>query len=472
MSKLNASDIQGFAIRGYNMPFARYCFLRFTDAKAARALLKELLHVVTTGQIWDKKPPSAVNLAFTYGGLKALQLPLATLVSFPVEFQLGMKARAGILVDTGVNAPENWEPLWQVGDVHAWLAINAISPEALETQFCAVQGLLDSTQGALLIGAQDAAALSKDGKFTTAEHFGYTDGFGNPDYLGVCRKTQPGQGKLAEDGKTWVPLATGELLLGYADEAGELPIAPAPHLLGANGTFMVYRKLRQRVGTFRAFLNHWAALYGAGDSDAKEKLASKFIGRWRDGTPVELSPDRMEQGIVQDSNRSTNFQFGNDPIGTRCPLGAHIRRTNPRDAFGFGGRLIHRRRISRRGLPYGPSAPAEDTAEGQDTETLDATDRGIAFIALNASLSRQFEFVQQQWISYGNDARLGNEKDLLIAHHDRGERFAVQGDHSPTNPPLFCTALPNFVELLGGDYFFVPSITALGMLAMNLVDPR
>ena len=92
-------------------------------------------------------------------------------------------------------------------------------------------------------------------------------------------------------------------------------------------------------------------------------------------------------------------------------------------------------------------------------------------MALNASLSRQFEFVQQQWISYGNDAKLGNEKDLLMAHHELGERFGIQGDGSSTNPPLFCTALPNFVELRGGDYFFIPSITALGMLAMNLVEP-
>ncbi len=472
MSKLNPSDIQGFAIRGYNMPFARYCFLRLTSAERARALLAKLLPVVTTGQLWDKKPQSAVNLAFNYRGFVALDLPLATLVSFPVEFQLGMKARAGILGDTGANAPEHWESLWQEGGVHVWLAINAMSLESLEGQFQAVLALLESTTGALLLATQDAAALREDGEVTTQEHFGYTDGFGNPDYLGVCRKAQPGQGKLSADGKTWVPLATGELLLGYADEAGELPVAPIPHLLAANGTFMVYRKLRQRVGTFRAFLNQWAARYGAGDSHAKEKLAAKFIGRWRDGTPIELSPDRMDQAIVQDPNRNTNFQYGDDPGGTKCPLGAHIRRVNPRDAFGFEGRLIHRRRISRRGLPYGPPAPAEDTAEGQDTEALDATDRGIAFMALNASLSRQFEFVQQQWISYGNDARLGNEKDLLMARHEHGERFGIQGDGSLTNPPLFCTALPNFVELRGGDYFFVPSITALGMLAMNLVDPR
>ena len=471
MSKLNASDIQGFAIRGYTMACARYCFLRFTDAERGRALLRPLLPIMTTGQLWDRKPDTTLNVAFSFRGFVALELPLATLISFPVEFQEGMKARAEILGDTGENAPDTWEPLWQEGEVHLWLAIYASNTDFLEKQFQAVQDLLDSTGGAVLLGYQDAAALKKDGKPSTQEHFGYTDGFGNPDYQGVNRKPQDGQGKLSPEGK-WVPLATGELLLGYADEAGELPVAPVPHLLAANGTFMVYRKLRQRVGTFRAFLNHWAARYGAGDEHAKEKLASKFIGRWRDGTPVELSPDRMGQEIFLKPEHSTKFLYGADPEGTRCPLGAHIRRVNPRDAFGFEGRLVHRRRISRRGLPYGPAAPPENSPEGQDVESLDATDRGIAFMAVNANLSRQFEFVQQQWISYGNDARLGNEKDLLMAHHGPGERFAIQGDESPANPPLFCTALPNFVQLRGGEYFFLPSITALGMLAFNLVDPR
>ncbi len=231
MSKLNASDIQGFVVRGYNMPFARYCFLRFTAPERARALLAELLPRITTGQLWDRKPQSTVNIAFTHPGFVALGLPLATLVSFPVEFQLGMKARAGILGDTGANAPEHWESLWQEDNVHVWLAVNAVTPESLEAQFQSIKALLDSTNGALLLGTQDAAALQKGGKITTEEHFGYTDGFGNPDYLGVCRKTQPGQGKLSADGKTWLPLATGELLLGYADEAGELPVAPIPHAI-------------------------------------------------------------------------------------------------------------------------------------------------------------------------------------------------------------------------------------------------
>ncbi len=469
MSKLNATDIQGFVLRGYNMPFARYCFLRLGEPKRARAFLDRLLGVITTGQTWDQgKPQSTVNIAFTHKGLAALDLPIATLISFPVEFQQGMRARGGILGDTGVNSDEHWDPLWREDDVHAWLGIHALSQNALHERFTQLQAMMEETGGATLLDSEDAASLVIDGKVTLKEHFGYTDGFGNPDYLGVERSTQPGQGKLLDDG-TWAPLATGELLLGYADEAGELPVAPIPALLAANGTFMVFRKLHQNVGTFRRFLNEWAARYGAGNAMAREKLASKFIGRWRDGTPVELSPDRPDPAIAQDPKRSTNFTYAQDAAGTRCPIGAHMRRVHPRDAFGFQGRLINRRRITRRGLPYGPFAPEDGPA---DLSELDAQDRGVLFMVLNASISRQFEFVQQQWVNYGNDAHLGNDKDMLMGSHAEGEKYVVQGDATPGNPPLVCANLPIFVELRGGEYFFLPSITALGMMAMELVDPR
>jgi Dyp-type peroxidase family len=476
MSKLNATDIQGFVLRGYNMPCARFCFLHFPDAKSARHLLAQLLPAVTTGQLWEGgKPQSTVNIAFTFKGLAALELPIATLISFPVEIQQGMKARANILGDTGKNAPEHWDELWREGHVHAWLAIHALTPAALDARHAELSALVTST-GVRLLDAQDAGSLVIDGQLTTKEHFGYTDGFGNPDYLGVCRSTQPGQGKLLPDGKTWAPLATGELLLGYADEAGELPVAPVPHILAANGTFMVYRKLHENVGTYRNFLNTWAARYGSSSDDAKEKLASKFIGRWRDGTPIESSPDAPDQAIVKDPNLNTDFTYGADASGSRCPIGAHVRRVHPRDAFGFNGKLVNRRRITRRGLPYGPYTPEPPDPNAPLTQseiaTLDSTDRGVVFMVLNACLSRQFEFVQQQWISYGNDAHLGNEKDLLLGTHKEGERFSIQGDATAANPPLFCTALPNFVELRGGDYFFLPSITALAMIARELVDPR
>jgi Dyp-type peroxidase family len=462
MSKLNASDIQGFVLRGYNLPVARYLFLRLEDAQRGRNLVSRLLSQITTGQRWDGgKPQSTLNIGFTFGGLQRLELPLATLITFPVEFQQGMRHRAELLGDTGVNSPGQWDPVWREEDVHVWLGINGQSVEALDACQAAVLSTLDETGGATLVGVQNAAAEVVNGRPTTSEHFGFTDGFGNPDYLGVERGSQPGQGKLLDDGKTWAPLATGELLLGYADEAGELPVAPVPHLLAANGTFLVYRKLHQNLATFRTWLDRQSALYGGG----KEKLAAKLIGRWRDGTPIELSPNGPDPALAQDPNRSTDFTYGADADGTRCPMGAHLRRVHPRDAFGFNGRLINRRRITRRGLPYGPFV-------AEDKPVADTDDRGVIFMALNASISRQFEFVQQQWIQYGNDSHLGNDKDVLMGNHGGHGRFVVPGDTTPANPPFVCSHLPDFVELRGGDYFFLPSITALGMIALALVDPR
>jgi Dyp-type peroxidase family len=461
MSKLNETDIQGFVLRGYNFPLARYLFLELLEPKGTRDFLDSLLPFITTGEHWDDgKPDSTANIAFTHKGLTQLRLPQASLLSFPVEFLQGMKARGGVLCDTGRNDPKKWDEIWRENRVHAWLGVNAQCVEALDKCCDDVRRLMDDTHGAKIIGWQDAAALKIDGEWTTKEHFGYTDGFGNPDYLGFERKSQPGQGKLTKDG-SWAPLATGELLLGYADEAGELPVAPIPHLLANNGTFMVYRKLHQNVAAFRGYLEEKGRLYPGG----KEKLAAKFVGRWRDGTPVELSPDKPDPAIVRDNGLNVNFTFGDDKTGARCPIGAHVRRVNPRDAFGFESRLINRRRITRRGLPYGAWA-------GPEQPVQDSEERGVAFMVLNASLARQFEFVQQQWIEYGNDSKLGNEKDLLLGNRQDGGRFMVQGDETPNNPPFLCGGIPNFVELRGGDYFFIPSMTALKMMSTGTVDPR
>lgn len=459
MSKLDPTDIQGFVLRGYTFPFARYLLLEIL-AMGGREFIAKLIKEITTGEHWDQgKPRTTVNVAFTYKGLLKLELPEPSLQSFPSEFVQGMKARGAILCDTGRNAPDRWEPIWRNERVDAWLGVYAESKPELERQCADLQGLMASTNGAEVVGSQDAGALVVDGKVTTKEHFGFTDGFGNPDYTGVRRDTQPGQGKLGDDGK-WVPLATGELLLGYADEAGELPTAPIPHLLANNGTFMVYRKIHQNVQKFRDYLHAKGKLYGD-----KEKLASKFIGRWRDGTPIEISPNAPNPDLVKDKEKNVNFTFGNDPDGVRCPIGAHVRRTNPRDAFGFGGKLVNRRRIARRGLPYGPYASEEQIVD-------DAEERGLIFIVINASIFRQFEFIQQQWIEYGNDAHLGNDKDILMGNHDGTGKSVIQGSDDPSNAPFICASLPNFVELRGGNYFFVPSITALRMIAAKTVDPR
>jgi Dyp-type peroxidase family len=465
MTTLDLCDIQGFVSRGYSgrsFPYARFLFATITDTAAAQRFVGLITHEVTTGEIWKHgPPPSALNIAFTYTGFVKLGLPQPTLQSFPDEFVEGMKARARVLGDTGKDGPEYWDDMWKKNDtIHIWFSIYGRSLQTIEERCRKIYALMDETKGVSVVQAQDAGAIFIDGQLTAKEHFGYTDGFGNPDYDGLVRDTVPGQGKLTPNGK-WVPLATGEYLLGYPDEASELPVSPVPYLLATNGTFMVYRKLHENVATFRRYLNEMARRYNGG----KEKLASKFVGRWRDGTPTELSPDKEDSAMVSDGNRNTNFTYGKDLEGTRCPISSHIRRTNPRDAFGFNGALVNRRRIMRRGLPYGPYVPENQPVRDED-------DRGIIFMALGASLFRQFEFVQQQWVQYGNDSHLGNDRDLLLGNQGDHGKFIIPGTADPQSPPFICPHLPDFVELRGGDYFFLPSITALRMIASGSVDPR
>jgi Dyp-type peroxidase family len=461
MAKLNFHDIQGFVARGYNFPHASFLLAEILDRQAGREFVRHTAGRVTSAERWQQgKPPSTLNIGFTWHGLRKLGLPDATLLSFPDEFYQGMRARNRILGDIGRNDPANWEPVWKE-NVHVWLAVYAQTPDELATRCGETIGLMRETAGARLLYTQPAAAIKIGGQPTSKEHFGYTDGFGNPDYEGVERDTIPGQGKLTADGK-WAPLATGEFILGYPDEARELPACPVPYLLGINGTYMAYRKLHQNVARFRVYLDEKGKQYAGG----KEKLAAKFVGRWQDGTPLELSPDRADPALVRNQSRNTNFTYGQDQDGARCPLGSHIRRANPRDAFGFNGDLVNRRRIMRRGMPYGDYTPEDQLASDQD-------EHGIVFMALGASLFRQFEFVQQQWISYGNDARLGSDKDLLVGcHSGGGDKFVVQGAADAGNAPFICGGLPDFVEMRGGDYFFLPSLTALRLIADGAVDPR
>ena len=136
-------------------------------------------------------------------------------------------------------------------------------------------------------------------------------------------------------------------------------------------------------------------------------------------------------------------------------------------AFDAPGALSNRRRILRRGLPYG-------LVEDRPT---DDGDHGVIMIILNADLSRQFEFVQQQWINFGNDFRLANDQDPLLGNHGldaegRGAgRMVIEGDARTNTPPYFCSNMPTFVETRGGDYFFVPSMTCLRMIGLGIIDP-
>jgi Dyp-type peroxidase family len=411
MRDAELADIQGNILRGYNQPRFRYAYYQVGDPAQGQRFLARLIPSITTAQPWrDGKPSWTLNVAFTIKGLHAMGLPREVLASFPFEFQQGMRERAPVLVDRGESAPENWESPWDEEGVHFWVGVSAKDDTERDLRFRWLEEQRADLPALTLIGTQDAGKLVIDGAYTPKEHFGYTDGIGNPSIAGVPGRKTAGGGKLAgKDG--WQPLAPGEFILGYGDEAGEIANTPRPVRFFKNGTFMVFRKLEQRVAEFRRYAEEEGKKYPGG----VDQFKAKMVGRWPDGTPVELSPDKPDPELAKDPSRNLDFRYGDDPLGARCPMGAHIRRANPRDATGFGGLLSNRHRIIRRGVMYGDWMPEGSTDDGT---------RGLLFIAFNASIERQFEFVQQQWMNFGNDFCLGNDRDPLIGN--RGD----SADHS------------------------------------------
>ncbi len=279
------------------------------------------------------------------------------------------------------------------------------------------------------------------------DHFGFYDGIAQPAIEGSGVAPRPGDGQ--PDGRGgWRAVRTGEFLHGYEDEDGRLPEAPvAP--FDRNGTFAVYRKLHMDVAAFRRFVND--VEYPGGP----EQLAAKLVGRWRDGTPLVRSPDQPEPALAADPAAINDFSYAADPDGLRCPIGAHIRRANPRDARGFfDGRLSNRHRIIRRGRTYGePLAPGATEDDG--------VDRGLIFVCFNASIWRQFETIQALWIDDGDPFGLGPDKDFLIGEpHGTQGKMTIQG-----RPPFFIKPQPRFVTMRGGEYLYRPGMTGLRWLA-------
>lgn len=508
--KLDLADIQGNILCDYgaSFPKARYFFLNIPDATSARDFVNAVRRKVTPSISWDAsdgypseqmvpKPKVAINIAFTFAGLLALRLPTATLGDFPAEFVDGMARRAAILGDIDGSDPTRWDPVWTPGAdardaVHVMIAFSAQagadgSPvRELQQETTWLTQLCEQNEVTILKGHRPDDGAYQDGSLLfnrradgspdfAKEHFGYTDGFGKATFEPVdANETAVGSGKVSRTGK-WEALATGEFLLGYPDEAQELPVAASPHAFTRNGTFMVYRKLHQNVGSFHRYIresgNLYARIMGGSEEQGRETVKAKMAGRWSDGVPLMVAPTYSEwqkfnalPDFPEKRIAYINFRYHDDPHGIKCPLTAHIRRVNTRDMLDPAGSSVlnNRRRLLRRGIPYGTWSADTATDDGE---------HGIIFMAICASLFRQFEFVQQQWLQYGLDANAGNDTCPLLGHHDEDAKFVIPSDPASGKPPFICSKLPQFVETRGGDYFFLPSLTALRMITMGTIDP-
>ena len=453
---MNRADIQGLLFSGYSaQPASALLRIQFASG-FPNAWLRRTLPQISSGATSERSDPCRVNLAFTFVGLEKLGLPPASLAEFSDEFRQGMAhpERAAVLGDLGPNHPSTWE--FSDRDARAVdgaLFVYAPSAQELGTK-------LEEEQQALARFGLECEVLHTylppDGR----EHFGFRMSVSQPFVRGI------------ERGRARRPrLATGEFLLGYEDGVGDRTLRPGvpPRRttreplkgfgrdrrasFGFNGSYLVLRKLEQRVDAFRAFLGH-----AERHSVSRELCAAKLVGRWPNGASLALHPER-EPGSSESEARFGYREL--DPLGYGCPLGAHVRRANPRDALSGDARESERHRLLRRGRLYGP----ERDAEGE------ASERGLLFLALNADLGRQFEYVQSRLAVAQGSLSLRGETDAFLGTSGAGEKglrhFTLPAE--PVRKRLF--GLPDLVRARGGLYGFLPSLRALGYLA-DLAEAR
>jgi Dyp-type peroxidase family len=221
-------------------------------------------------------------------------------------------------------------------------------------------------------------------------------------------------------------------------------------VLGRNGTYAGLRKYQSRVGTFNRFLREHART-----EEERELLAAKLVGRWRSGAPLTLAPDRDDPELGADPRRNNDFSYATDPHGRQVPFGCHMRRMNPRDTEMaiFADVNIHR--VIRRSTTYG--APYDANAV---TPQDDETPRGLYFIFLSAKAMATLEFLQREWVNDGNFMNLGTERDPNIGLQPDDATFTIP--HDPVRRRIH--GIETFNVLRGGEYFFLPSLSALRWL--------
>lgn len=304
----------------------------------------------------------------------------------------------------------------------------------------------------------------RPGKERGHEHFGFLDNISQPGIRGLTPASEPrhrpDQGLPGQD-LIW----PGEFVFGYPGQHPDDPQKPGPPPPMAapwmkNGSFMVFRRLEQKVPEFRRFVAENAARLGMD----RELLAARTVGRWKSGAPMELAPLRDDPRLGGDDRRNNDFAFGDDPLQRKCPYAGHIRKAYPRDDT-HNEAEIQRHRIIRRGIPFGP--------EVEPGETVTRKSRGLMFVCYQTSIERQFEWIQRR---FANNPDFAPDKrrptggpvtpgwDPIIGQAPGGGPRTMDEPYPnyPGGSRRTTLDMPHeFVVLTAAAYFFMPSISAL-----------
>jgi deferrochelatase/peroxidase EfeB len=435
---LDLHEIQATVLRPRPAPyFGTHVLLGVEDARAGREFLSRLTPHVDSAASWWNAATTWLSVGISYAGLEALGLSQDSLQTFPETFRVGMAARAQQLGDVGVNDPKNWDPRFGKSQVHIGVSAFSDSDEKRRRALAIAREQYEGLSGVTVLLIEDFGAQPGD-----LNPLGYKDGIDQPAIEGSGVDPLPGQGR---------PIKAGEFILGYPGEAGVPLPMPQPDILGRNGTYVGLRKYQSRVGAFNRFLR----AHGSTDEE-RELLAAKLVGRWRSGAPLTLAPDGDNSVIGADPHRNNDFDYSNDPRGRQVPLGCHIRRMNPRDTELARLTDVNVHRLIRRGTTYGPPYDPNAVSE-QDDEVP----RGAYFLFISAKAMATIEFLQQEWVNDGNFMALGNERDPIIGLQEEAATFTIPKE--PVRRRI--KGIETFNVLRGGEYFFMPSLTALRWLA-------
>jgi deferrochelatase/peroxidase EfeB len=430
-------DIQATVLRYRPEPYyGTHVMLQVTDARAGREFLRRLAPHVASAADWWKAGEPWIAVALTYPGLAALGVPSDSLESFQEAFRLGMAARSDYLLDRGDNDPKHWDPPFGEGAVHIGVSVFSDSEETWRGTMELARRQCEGYPGLTVLVTQDFGAQPGD-----LNPLGYRDSIGQPAIEGSGVEPLPGQGPA---------IKAGEFILGYPGEAGAPLPMPEPDVLGRNGTFAGLRKYQSRVGAFNRFLRAHADT-----EEEREWLAAKLVGRWRSGAPLTLAPAQDDPVLGADPRRNNDFTYAADQDGRQVPRGAHMRRMNPRDTEMALLADVNLHRIIRRsttfGAPYDPDAVSERD---------DEVPRGLYFIFISAKAMATLEFLQREWINDGNFMSLDDERDPNVGLQEPGATFTIP--QAPVRRRVH--GIETFNVLRGGEYFFVPSLSALRWL--------
>jgi deferrochelatase/peroxidase EfeB len=481
-SPLDLGDIQGFILRGHSMPMVRHFLLTVGVPAEARKLLGRFVRgdesdapQITTAEDWHvalapgpgddlddvprRKPDYCLNVGITWPGLITLEIkdrvPTISFKSFGA-FMAGAAERAELVGDTGASGPQNWIDAFKTESGHVMVTVHAISPDVMTTYSDRLSALFAEGNAFREIWRIDGMAwteIAADGKptFCSKVPFGYTDGISMRTIRGGPERYTPDHQQPCEP---W--------LFVLRDDAENYNL-PEPRELSLNGSFAVFKMIKTDVVGFENFLQ------SNKDKIDPELLAAKICGRWRNGVPLALSPDTDSPpgGITRE--QINNYEYVNadgsgDPKGLRCPVGAHMRRINPRGQPVTGqdkpGGSNNTHRIIRRGMAYGPTY--------DPTKPYDGIERGLLGYFINASIENQYEFVLGHWVNdseFAGAVRLNSKsKDPMIGIQDPAESIFVIPQANGA-PPVRVTGFSSFVTTKAAAYCFLPSITAVKFIS-------